>query len=140
MGAAHGGLGIDQLIRSYSAETPLFLRRRSYDCVNYLPEDEAAELTPSDSITFNLYSTFLLPTERAASAARNAADVMYIRVIGYLLYPPVTLRVLLSPLRSGHVAVSQVANVHRNSTTLAKRTSKLSLEPVSRTSLLAIHM
>ena len=53
------------------------------------PIPEARRLIPPlDNSVMSLYASLVLPAEQAASKAANAKDLMYSRVVGYLLYPP----------------------------------------------------
>ncbi|TBU21953.1 hypothetical protein BD311DRAFT_771234 [Dichomitus squalens] len=51
------------------------------------PIAEARRLIPPlDDTAISLYATLALPAEEAASKAANAKDLMYSRVVGYLLF------------------------------------------------------
>ena len=54
------------------------------------PITESRRLIPSlDSSVMSFYASLVLPAEEAASKAANPKDLMYSRVVGYLLlYPP----------------------------------------------------
>ena len=62
------------------------------------PRDEATKLLSEGSVPLGLYATLLLPAEEAAIKAANDSNVIYARIVGYLLLNPLhdTNRCILS--------------------------------------------